>query len=118
MLATDAPARSRASCAASRLRAAAGIARTGCNYGHGSGDIVVAFTTAERIAERADAALIVRGTRAGRDRGSSALFDAAAEATEQAIVDALFSAVTVTGRDGHVRRCAARRRARLGEPRA
>ena len=32
------------------------------------------------------------------------LFDAAAEATEQAIVDALFSAVTVAGRDGHVRR--------------
>ena len=31
------------------------------------------------------------------------LFDAAAEATEQAIVDALFSATTVVGRDGHRR---------------
>ena len=31
------------------------------------------------------------------------LFEAAAEATEQAIVDALFSAETVTGFDGHVR---------------
>jgi len=31
------------------------------------------------------------------------LFEAAAEATEQAIVDALFRAETVTGFEGHVR---------------
>jgi D-aminopeptidase len=33
----------------------------------------------------------------------SELFQAAAEATEEAILNALFSAETMTGRDGHVR---------------
>ena len=46
------------------------------------------------------------------------LFDAAAEATEQAIVNALFAAETVEGRAGHIRKSIAARlpdwRAHLG----
>jgi D-amino peptidase len=71
--------------------------------GHGSGDVVVAFTIADRIPERPIAALRARHVLA--EPRLERLFDAAAEATEQAIIDAIFSAVTVTGRDGHVRRC-------------
>jgi D-aminopeptidase len=82
------------------LRAAAGIARTGSNFGHGSGDIVIGFSTAQPLA---------RGTRtiaprhAMPDDALDPLFDATAEAAEQSIVHALFAAETVTGRDGHVR---------------
>jgi D-aminopeptidase len=102
VLATDAPIDSR-QLRRIALRAGAGIARTGSNFGHGSGDIVIAFTTADRIPERAVAALRARHILA--EPRLERLFDAAAETTEQAILDALFSAITVKGRDGHVRRC-------------
>jgi D-aminopeptidase len=102
VLATDAPVDSR-QLRRIALRAGAGIARTGSNFGHGSGDIVIAFTIADRIPERAVAALRARHILA--EPRLERLFDAAAEATEQSILDALFSAVTVKGRDGHVRRC-------------
>ena len=71
------------------MRGAAGIARTGSYYGHGSGDIALAFSTAERIPH------VPSGGATRRCLVESALdplFDAAAEATEQAIVDALFAA--------------------------
>ena len=99
VLATDAPLDHR-QLRRLAFRAAAGIARTGSNFGHGSGDIVIAFSTAERF---------VRGARVPdarhtlRDEALDGLFDAAAEATEQAIVNALFAAETVTGYAGHVR---------------
>ena len=82
------------------FRAAAGIARTGSNFAHGSGDIAIAFSTAERFVRAADGSTL---RRAIADDTLDPLFDAAAEATEQAIVNALFAAETITGRDGHVR---------------
>lgn len=102
VLATDAPVDSR-QLRRIAMRAGAGIARIGSNFGHGSGDVVIAFSTAERIAERAVAALHVRHVLA--EPRLERLFDAAAEVTEQAILDSLWSAVTIEGRDGHVRRC-------------
>jgi len=102
VLATDAPVDAR-QLRRIAFRASAGIARTGSNFGHGSGDVVIAFSIADRIPERAIAALRARHVLA--EPRLERLFDAAAEATEQAILDAIFSAVTVTGRDGHVRRC-------------
>jgi D-aminopeptidase len=83
------------------MRASAGIARTGSNFGHGSGDIVIAFAT-----NGVDAA----STGSGRppadvpDAALDPLFDAAAESTEQSIVNALFAADTVRGYADHVRR--------------
>lgn len=100
-IATDAPVDAR-QLRRIAFRASAGIARTGSNFGHGSGDVVIAFSIADRIPERAIAALRARHVLA--EPRLERLFDAAAEATEQAILDALFSAVSVTGRDGHVRR--------------
>lgn len=82
------------------FRAGAGIARTGANFAHGSGDIAIAFAPAEPIARRSRNA--TTRTTIGDDV-LDPLFDAAAEATEQAIVHALFAAETVEGRNGHVR---------------
>ncbi|MBK9677120.1 MAG: P1 family peptidase [Betaproteobacteria bacterium] len=83
------------------MRGAAGIARTGSYYGHGSGDIVVAFSTAERIPHVAVGTVLSR--RCLVETELEPLFRAAADVTEQAILDALFSAVTVTGFAGHTR---------------
>jgi D-aminopeptidase len=82
-------------------RAAAGIARTGSYYGHGSGDIVLAFSTAERIPHVAVGT--VQSRRCLVESELEPLFRAAADVTEQAILDALFSATPVTGFAGHTR---------------
>jgi D-aminopeptidase len=82
-------------------RAAAGIGRTGGYYAHGSGDLGLAFSTATRVPHAATQPLLTSATLA--EPLLDGLFEAAAEATEQAIVDALFSATTVTGFRGHVR---------------
>jgi len=128
VLATDAPVDARQLRRIAK-RSAAGIARTGSNFAHGSGDIAIAFSThpsprtREGGAER-DADSPSRGARGEgwgeglRDAALDPLFDAAAEATEQAIVHALFAAETVRGRDGHARVAIIERfpdwRARLG----
>jgi D-aminopeptidase len=97
------------------MRAAAGIARTGSSFGHGSGDIAIAFAAAEPF-ERATRTAVPRTTLS--DDALDSLFDAAAEATEQSIVHALFSAETVRGYADHVRHAITDRfpdwRARLG----
>jgi D-aminopeptidase len=81
-------------------RAAAGIGRTGGYYGHGSGDIALAFSAAQTLPHAGDSVLTRRLL---AEPFLDPLLEAAAEATEQAIVDALFSAVTVRGFQGHVR---------------
>ena len=77
-------------------------ARTGSDYGHGSGDIALAFSTAYRVPQHASASLAM--PRLLHESALDVLFQAAAEATEQAIVHALYAATTVTGRDGRCRR--------------
>ncbi|KND55488.1 macromolecule metabolism macromolecule degradation degradation of protein, peptide, glycopeptide [Candidatus Paraburkholderia kirkii] len=90
LIATDAPLDAR-QLRRVAMRAAAGLARTGSVYGHGSGDIALAFSTAYAVPP------LVGDTRL------DPLFQAAADSVEQAILDALFSAETVAGRDGHRR---------------
>ena len=99
VLATDAPLDAR-QLRRLALRAAPGIARTGSNFGHGSGDIVVAFSTARTLARTAPGTAERHRT---ADDALDSLFDAAADATEQSIIHALFAAETVKGRAGHVR---------------
>ncbi|APA84012.1 P1 family peptidase [Paraburkholderia sprentiae WSM5005] len=82
------------------LRAAAGLARSGSVYGHGSGDIALAFSTAYTVPHGAD---FVALPPLVADHGMDPLFRACADSIEQAIVDALWSAESVTGRDGHRR---------------
>lgn len=101
LLATDAPLDAR-QLRRLALRAGAGLARTGSVFGHGSGDIAVAFSTAYTIPQQAErpmpAIALLHETRL------DPLFHAAADATEQAILHALWHAEPVTGRDGHRRR--------------
>ncbi len=82
-------------------RAGAGIARLGAFYGNGSGDIVLGFTTANRI-PHATTADFTAQTRLS-DRRIDDLFRAACEATEEAVLNALCAAETVSGRNGATR---------------
>ena len=81
-------------------RAGLGLARTGSIAGHGSGDIFLAFATGVRIP---------RGSRGAQwtvevvdDEYLDPFFGAVVDATEAAVIDSLFQADTVEGRDGHV----------------
>lgn len=99
LIATDAPLDAR-QLRRLAMRSAAGLARTGSVYGHGSGDIALAFTTAYTVPH--DAGFITVPPLIS-DARLDPLFQAAADSIEQAILDALFSAETVAGRDGHRR---------------
>ncbi len=79
-------------------RAALGLARTGSVAGNGSGDLFVAFSTANPRA--GDAKGTVSLTMLPNDR-MGALFEATVGATEEAILNALVAARTMTGIEGH-----------------
>jgi L-aminopeptidase/D-esterase-like protein len=79
-------------------RASLGLARTGASSGNGSGDIFVAFSTANTGAAKSADTVSVTMIPNGR---MDPLFDATVQATEEAIVNALVAAETMTGRDGH-----------------
>ncbi len=79
-------------------RAALGLARNGSTSGNGSGDIFIAFSTANPGAAAPDAN--VKLTMLPNDR-ISPLFDATVQATEEAIINALVAAETMVGRDSH-----------------
>ncbi len=78
-------------------RALFGLARTGSSYSNGSGDFSIAFTTAPELRVR-------HGETAAQPRmvlptdGVSPLFQAALEATEEAVYNSLLQATTMTGR--------------------
>lgn len=76
-----------------------GLARTGSVMNNGSGDYVVAFSTAYRIPHAGQQETPASPLLANDQ--VSPLFLAAAEATEEAVYNSLFAASTVTGRDGH-----------------
>lgn len=99
VLATDAPLSDR-NLTRLATRAMAGLARTGAAFSDGSGDYAIAFAThpgVRRDAERrAQQAIIADWP---NDR-MSPLFVAAAEAVEEAVLNALTMATTITGRDG------------------
>jgi D-aminopeptidase len=98
VVATDAPLSARD---VERLAARAlfGLARTGSSFSNGSGDYAIAFSTAEEARVR-------HGEEQPRARtllptdALSPLFQAALEATEEAVLNALLRATTVTG-SGH-----------------
>lgn len=97
VVATDAPLSSRN---LERLakRAVLGLARTGSFAGNGSGDYVIAFSTAASVRRRASEA--PRAIEDLPNDAMSPLFEAAVEATEEAIYNSLFRATTVTGHRG------------------
>ncbi len=80
-------------------RAVFGLGRTGSSYSNGSGDFAIAFSTSPEMRSRF-------GETALRERhvlptdAVSPLFEAALEATEEAVYNSLFQATTVTSRFG------------------
>ena len=80
-------------------RAAIGVARTGSSVRHGSGDLFLAFSTGNRVPHYPKAATYAMTV--VDDDHLNPLFEAAEEATEEAILNALTAATTVVGRDGN-----------------
>ena len=78
-------------------RATMGLARTGATSGNGSGDIFIAFSTANRDAARPGNPNSVQTV---SNEHISRLFSATVEATEEAIINAMVGAETMTGADG------------------
>jgi D-aminopeptidase len=101
LLATDAPLDAR-QLRRLALRAGAGLARTGSVFGHGSGDIALAFSTAYTVPQLPQQPMPCVAML--HDALLDPLFEAAADACEQAVLHALWHAKPVTGRDGHHRR--------------
>ena len=100
LIATDAPLDAR-QLRRLALRAGAGLARTGSVFGHGSGDIALAFSSAYTLPQEADRPMPAVAML--HDARLDPLFQAVADSTEQAIVNALWRASAVTGRSGHHR---------------
>ena len=98
VVATDAPLSSRQLGRVAR-HAFLGLARLGSFSSNGSGDIALAFSTSSRVPYDAPPEPLAE-TRV-HDAKLNPIFLATVEATEEAIVDSLFTATTVVGRDGH-----------------
>jgi len=97
IIATDAPLDARQLSRLAR-RATIGLARTGSISHHGSGDFVLAFSTGNVIPHYPEERTFFMAHLA--DTHMNPLFQATVEATEEAILNALLQATTVTGRDG------------------
>ena len=98
IIATDAPLDGRQLTRLAK-RAALGLARTGSTARHGSGDFMLAFSTANVIPHYPTDRTYTFTQLA--DTHMNPLITATVEATEEAILNALTMATTVVGRDGH-----------------
>jgi D-aminopeptidase len=102
VIATDAP-RLPHQCERLAQRASLGIARVGSVGGHSSGDLFVCFATGNDLpldtAAEAPARSTVPVTMLS-DGHITRLFEACVDATEEAVLNALLAAETMTGRDG------------------
>ncbi|MGK9166971.1 P1 family peptidase [Inquilinus limosus] len=100
ILATDVPLEHRQLHRVTR-RCGAGLARLGAYWGHGSGDIALGLSTADPVEhdQKRDLVQIRALNEARIDR----LFQAAAEATQEAVLNALCAAGSAVGRAGHRR---------------
>lgn len=95
VLATDVPLESRQLKRIAR-RAGAGLARLGAFYGNGSGDIALAFSTAGRIAHFEEGDFIACDIL--REDKIDVLFQAAAETTQESVLNAMIASPAMRGR--------------------
>lgn len=104
VVATDAPLLDRGLRRIAR-RAGIGLARTGSIAGNGSGDYVIAFSNAPTNRIPHEPTSLTHSAEIVVEDGPAidALFQATVEAIEEAILNALFRAETMVGRDGNVR---------------
>ena len=99
VIATDAPMNSR-NLRRLAARAWVGMGRTGSSASNGSGDYAIAFSTAPQVRIRTDNKSPTRKIEVLTNDAMSPLFEAAIEATEEAIYNSMFKATTMTG-NGH-----------------
>jgi D-aminopeptidase len=99
LLATDAPLDARKLGRLTR-RVPLGLARTGTHGGHGSGDLAIAFSTAHRIPHDSTPLTHSMTVLGEQHPAIDALFTAVMETTEEAVINALFAARSIGGRDG------------------
>lgn len=83
-------------------RSTAGLVRTGSYMGNGSGDIALAFSTANRVSHYEEAS--TTNISVLNSNEIDTVFRAASESIEEAILNSLFTAVTTTGKKGNTRR--------------
>lgn len=95
-------------------RSMIGIARTGGYMGNGSGEVAVGFTTASPGDRKNEHAVTERDVL--NESLMDLAFRAMAECTEESILNAMFSAETVVGTEGHVRESLGERLGALGSP--
>lgn len=101
VVATDAPLESR-NLERLAARAILGLARTGSPMTNGSGDYVIAFSTAESVRRTPERRRELHAIDVLPNDRVSPLFQAVVEATEEAILNSLFRATTTTGHRGTV----------------
>jgi D-aminopeptidase len=99
VIATDAPMDSR-NLRRLAARAWVGMGRTGSSASNGSGDYAIAFSTAPQVRIHMDDKTPTRKIEVLTNDAMSPLFEAVIEATEEAIYNSMFKAVTMTG-NGH-----------------
>jgi D-aminopeptidase len=97
VVATDAPLTER-QLARVAARGMMGLARTGADGSNGSGDYVIAFSTAAEVRRQSTDGSGVRKLQTLGDDAVSPVFQATIEATEEAIYNSLLQATTVTTR--------------------
>jgi len=100
VLATDAPVSDRQLLRLAK-RAQSGLARTGCFSGNGSGELALAFSTANRIPHYSPKETIA--TRQFHDDDMDLLFHAAVECVEESVISSMIHAERMVGRDRTVR---------------
>jgi D-aminopeptidase len=101
VLATDAPLSDRQLKRVAK-RCGIGLGRTGSHFSHGSGDIVIAFSTAQKVAHFSEELVESRIQLREDNPIMNQLFAGVAEVAEEAILNSLSQAVTTTGRLGRV----------------
>lgn len=99
IVATDLPVTSRQLTRIIR-RCSVGLARLGSYIGHGSGEVMIGFSTANRIPEKAGCFAL----RCIHESQINKAFRAVAEATEESVLRSMYYAGSVTGYSGKVRR--------------
>lgn len=97
VVATDAPLDSRQLGRIAR-RSFLGLAATGFRSHNGSGDICITFSTANIHPRKAEGLLVDHLL---QDKELSPLFKATADSSEEAVINSMFKAETVQGRDGN-----------------
>jgi D-aminopeptidase len=84
-------------------RSVVGLGRTGSHISHGSGDIVIAFSTANKVPHYSADSFVQFGEVIREEKGiMDDIFSASADIVEEAIISSLLNASTTAGRHGRI----------------